>query len=133
MIYILSASYSKTAMDRSFPCPMRLQEGRSIRNQDATAADTVALLSGVNLGSVVKVFAALEALAGHLAIEADDLVHGENVPLSAPRFDGTDAHRVDATRQLAERVASDPRCVHLDDVLHMSRRITARSGARTVD
>lgn len=107
----------------------RLRQGRPIKFQEANAADTVALLSGVNLGSVVKVLAAVDALSKHLNVSANDLVCHEDMPVVAPKFDGTDANRVESTRKLAGEVAADPRLEYLREALHLGDRFTSRTGA----
>lgn len=108
----------------------RLPSGRVMQGTEATCADTIALLSGVNLGSVVKVLAALEAIKLTVPMPpAAKIERVLDIPLSAPRFDGTEHQRVEGTKALVQRVCENPRVVYLDSILHLSSRFTYSSVA----
>ena len=109
----------------------RLRQGRPIEGQEANAVDTVALLSGVNMSSVVKVFAALDALEIHLGYQPRRLTAIMNMTTEVVRFDGTDDHRIFATRRLCEHVAADPRVRYTDYILHLGDKFRVKTGVET--
>lgn len=92
----------------------RLPAGRPIPGTEVVSADAIAMLSRVNLGSVIKVIAALEALERHMlpkGINLSQLVRLADAPLHAPSFissDAVDADRVRGNANIVADVLLDP-------------------------
>lgn len=99
-------------------------------NEPARGADIVALLSRVNIGSVVKVFTAIDAVATHLNISRADVVDLLSAPTEAPLFDESDKTRWMSTEELAARIAADPRVQEHKNVLYLSRFASSSAGSR---
>lgn len=106
----------------------RIPSGRAMPNQpnrDAVATDAIALLSGVNFGSVVKVLAAIEAIRAHTGIEPNDIVKFTDVPTEPVQFDGTFESRVTATDELVGSIVRGNKANFLDYVLRHKKRFGA--------
>lgn len=69
----------------------RTEAGVPIPGTDVNLTDAVAYLSGVNYGSVVKVFAALNALLQSEGVPVPAILHYSNVPTTPVTPYGTDA------------------------------------------
>jgi len=103
--------------------------GNPLPTNTANAADTIALLAKVNLGSVHKVLAAIHAISVHLDLNPREVVALADVPTEPPLFDGSDAERCQSTIDLARAIAADKRLKHLDSFLHLRGRFRQESRA----
>jgi hypothetical protein len=95
----------------------RIPHGRPMPDCDANATDVLALLSGVNFGSVVKVLAAIEAIKTHLKIPVEDIVRFANIPTESVAFDGKHADRIEATDRLVHDLVNDGNTDYLEYAL----------------
>lgn len=88
--------------------PKRIPQGRPMQGTDATAADAIALLSGVNYGSVVKVLAAIEAIKTGTGLTVEQVVQFTDIPTEAVVFDGSNNERIVATDKLVHDLVNNP-------------------------
>lgn len=102
--------------------PTRETHGKKLPGQDVTGADIVALLSRVNFRSVHKVFAAIQAVADHTGLTAQEIIDLASVPAGPPAFDGTDNARAFATEDMARRMACDKALGELGGFLYLRSR-----------
>ncbi|CAG9165209.1 hypothetical protein LMG23992_00353 [Cupriavidus laharis] len=100
----------------------RIPQGRPMPGSDATAADVIALLSGVNYGSVVKVLAAVEAIRTGTGTPLEDIVTFMNIPTEAVVFDGTNDARIIATDRLVHDLVNNPALDFLEYALRHKYR-----------
>ena len=106
--------------------PTREQLGKKLPGQEVTGADIVALVARVNFKTVHKVFAAIQALADHTGLSAQQIIDLASVPAGPPVCDGTDSDRTDATEDLACRMAQDSRLGELGGFLSLRHRFADR-------
>ncbi|MCO8250748.1 hypothetical protein [Comamonas thiooxydans] len=106
--------------------PTREKLGKKLPSQEVTGADIVALISRVNFKSVHKVFAAIQAVANHTGLSAQQIVDLASVPAAPPAFDGSDNDRTDATEVLACRMAQDIHLGELGGFLYLRPRFADR-------
>lgn len=94
---------------------MRTSSGKpslELGEKPVILADAIALLSGVNFGSVEKVIAALELLSAHANAGAPLTAKLDDVPVARVVLGSRgDATRADNTRALCYRIAMG---VHFD-------------------
>lgn len=104
----------------------RIKHGRPLNEGGARSADAIALLSGVNFKSVVRVLAAITAIHDS-GIPLDDLVRFSDIPTAPVEFDGaTDDAEFDnrawATEALIIALVDSHSADYLDYVLRINRR-----------
>lgn len=105
----------------------RLPHGRakiiSPDGRDVVSADAIALLSGVNFGSVEKVIAAVLAIQEFSGTELNQLVNLTDVPLQCVSIGNPHhANRASATRAFCEALAASGRYADLEELLHLQGR-----------
>jgi hypothetical protein len=94
------------------------------KGHEVVAADALALISGANFGSVVKVLAGLHALQAFTGGDLRQLVELSNVPTERVQMDALgDSERRAATRILCEDIAASGRFAYLEDILHLRGRL----------
>lgn len=109
----------------------RIEHGRPLDFKPAPAAraaDALALLSGVNFSSVVKVLAAIEALK-KTGLTAEEIVKFQSIPLIPVDFDGVHLDgeheaRAEATDNLVSSIVKSGQANYLDYVLRLERRFS---------
>lgn len=105
----------------------RLPHGRakiiSPDGRDVVSADAIALLSGVNFGSVEKVIAAVLAIQEFSGTELNQLVNLTDVPLQRVSIGNPHhANRASATRAFCEALVASGRYADLEELLHLQGR-----------
>lgn len=100
----------------------RIPQGRPLTGENFRSADAIALLAGVNLGSVVKVLAAIEAIRIHTGARTDDIVRFSDIPTEPVRFDGSCETRVVATDHAVAAIARNPAVSFLNYILRFKQR-----------
>ena len=90
--------------------------------QKAVAVDVIALLAGVNYGSVIKVISAIEAMRVHTDLGVEEIVKFTDAPTEPVRFDGRHEKRICATDQLVRAVVINRDIEFLDYVLRHKAR-----------
>lgn len=105
----------------------RLPHGRakiiSPDGRDVVAADAIALLSGVNFGSVEKVIAAILAIKEFSGTELYQLVNLTDVPLQRVSIGNPHhANRASATRAFCGAIAASGDYADLEELLHLQGR-----------
>lgn len=107
----------------------RIPTGRPAIHNDGfpvVTLDAVALLSGVNFGTVEKVFAALIAIQSHGCVPMSTLVKFNDMPLERVLLDNPrDQDRAIATRKLCEDIANCGEFDYLDHILKLRGRFPA--------
>lgn len=96
---------------------------------NAVSTDVVAMLSGVNFGSVVKVFAAIEAVRIHLGAAPEDIVRFGDIPLESVHSAEDPHNRYEATELIVNEMARSREIDFLDYVLRHKRRIATEQEA----
>lgn len=91
--------------------------------RDVVAADAIALLSGVNFGSVEKVIAAIMAIEEFSGTQLYLLVNLPDVPLQRVSIGNPHhANRASATRAFCEAIAASGKYDDLEKLLHLQGR-----------
>lgn len=106
----------------------RIPNGRALpgeRSRGAVAVDAIALLAGVNYGSVVKVLAAIRAVRDHTDIPVEIITDFCDAPTEPVQFDGRHDTRVQATDALIHDIVNDESIEYLDYVLRHRARFRA--------
>lgn len=86
-------------------------------------ADALALLSGVNFGSIEKVIAALEAIAEATGMDMTALLKLEDVPLQRTVLGSRgDATRADATGAFCRTVSAVTERIDIEETLRLRAR-----------
>lgn len=102
------------------------KNGVPVADTSLVAVDAVSMVSGVNFGSVVKVFAALELISQELGLPMDRVVRSEDMPASPCKFDGSTKSREDETAHFVELMMKSPLNPHLKKYLNLHRRLATR-------
>lgn len=100
--------------------------GVPIADTSLVAVDAVSMLSGVNFGSVVKVFAAIQLVTNELGLRMDQVVRAEDMPVQPCKFDGSTTSREQETALFAELILKSPINPHLKEYLNLRRRLASR-------
>ncbi|WP_224078069.1 hypothetical protein [Cupriavidus laharis] len=87
----------------------RIPNGRPMDGTDVVAVDVIALLSGVNFGSVIKIIAAIEAMCIHLNKQPEEVVRFKNASMEPVEFDGHHEARIAATDDMIHEIVRNPR------------------------
>ena len=113
------------------PRQKRIPSGRPMPETDVVAVDAIALLAGVNYGSVVKVLAAIEAIKIHTGQSADSIVAFTDSPTEPVHFDGTDTARIDATDKFIHDLVNNSQVAFLDYALRHRQRFGVEQAEAT--
>lgn len=113
------------------PRQKRIPCGRPMPETDVVAVDALALLSGVNYGSVVKVLAAIEAIKIHTGQTADAIVQFTDAPTQPVHFDGSDSERIEATDRFVHDLVNSDAVAFLEYVLRHRSRFGVEQAATT--
>lgn len=104
----------------------RTEQGRPIvlsNGRQFVPADAIALLSGVNFGSVEKVIAAIEALRQYSGTDMDELLSLSRVPTERVVLgDERYAKRETETIMLCRGIARTNKVKAIQDMLHLYER-----------
>jgi hypothetical protein len=98
------------------------------KRRGVVAADAIALLSGVNFASVVKVLAAIDAVRNFSEEYVEDIVDLQSIPLErADPARDIDAERAQATREFCEDlVKADVHDEEAEAILNLKNRFGAK-------
>ena|GEM_PF-3835721 len=87
------------------------------------SADAIALLAGVNFGSVEKVMAALDAINRYSGTEMELLTDLEAVPLErVDLYSKSDAERAGNTKEFCKALVRTRQFSYLEDILKLEAR-----------
>lgn len=107
----------------------REPDGELLANSNVVACDALAYLSGVNYGSVVKVIAAMHAIAAYTELNVEDVAgRFESVPTQSPQ-PGNPEHkmRLRETDRFVRAVIKQGFALPYEDLLRTRVRFPAQA------